>query len=193
MNMAKINWIAVVAAVATLGLVLVSLFVPWWQLTIGNGDPILAQANFSPVNLNVAIFGTNLTVPLIWALNLASMLSLLSGAIIMLLYAAVPNKSYSKNLLGFGWNKPVYAIILFVIELITLMLIAQNLVGFNIPLTGPSMINLPQSMTQGVDVSVAVTANFQWPFYLAIAVAALCVAARIYHRKVTSPTPAIPQ
>ncbi len=191
--MAKINWIAVVAAVATLGLVLVSLFVPWWQLTIGNGDPILAQANFSPVNLNVAIFGTNLTVPLIWALNLASMLSLLSGAIIMLLYAAVPNKSYSKNLLGFGWNKPVYAIILFVIELITLMLIAQNLVGFNIPLTGPSMINLPQSMTQGVDVSVAVTANFQWPFYLAIAVAALCVAARIYHRKVTSPTPAIPQ
>jgi hypothetical protein len=189
--MTKINWIAIAAAIATLGLVLVSLFVPWWQLSVGSGDPILAQANFSPVNLNVAIFGVTLTVPLIWALNMASLLSLVAGAIIMLLYAAVPNKAYSKKLLGFGWNKPVYAVILFFIELIVLMLISQTLVGFSVPLTGTSTANIPQSMTQGVDVSVPISTTFQWPFYFAIVVAALCIAARLYHRKVALPKPAI--
>jgi hypothetical protein len=37
---------------------------------------------------------------------------------------------------------------------------------------------------RGVNVSVGVSAGFGWPFYFAVVVAGLCVAARFCHQKV---------
>jgi hypothetical protein len=188
-DMDKVNWLAVISGILTLVLAAVSMYVPWWQLTIGNGTPTLAQANFSPVNLNMSILGSPLTIPLIWAINIASLLSLAAGAIILLIYAIRPNKPYSKKLLGFGYNKPLFAVILFAAELIIITVVAGTFAGFQIPLTGSAMLNLPQSMTQGNNVAVTVYSSFGWPFYFAIVVAGLAVAARLYHRKVASPDP----
>ena len=101
----------------------------------------------------------------------------------MLIYSVKPDKSYSKKLLGFSYNKPLFAVILFVVELIALTLIAKSIGGFNVPLMGPGIIQLPQ-MAQGVTISVSVLAAFDWPFYFAIVVAGICVAARLFHRKV---------
>ena len=94
----KTNYVALVAGILSLVLVAVSWFVPWWQITIGNpGNQAIASVNFSPVNFNFSFFTTLLTVPIIWALNIASLLTLLAGGIALVVYAVMPAKSYSKK------------------------------------------------------------------------------------------------
>ena len=51
----KINIVALVAGILTLLLIVISLFVPWWQLAVGN--PAIATVNVSPVNLNLDVAG----------------------------------------------------------------------------------------------------------------------------------------
>ena len=187
----KINIIALAAGISTLLLIAISLFVPWWQFNVGN--PAIASVNVSPVNLNLAFLGDSLTIPLVYALNIASALSLASGGIIMLIYSLRPNKSYSKKLLGFGYKKPLYAVILFVAALISMSFLVPTFSGFAIPLTGSGSMSLPRGMApDGVNISVAVSAGFVWPFYFAIVVAGLCVAARFYHRKLDANDAVLP-
>ncbi len=185
--MQKINWLALVGGILSLVLIAVSMYVPWWQFTVGDSVPPLAQANFSPVNLNISILGDALTIPLIWAINIATLLSLAAGGIILLIYAVLPAKAYSKKLLDFGYNKPLVAVVLFAVELVILVMTAKTAIGIDVPVTGSALVHLPESMTQSTDVAVMVSAGFGWVFYFAIVVAILCVAARVYHRKVEAP------
>jgi hypothetical protein len=179
---AKINWLGVFGGALTIALIGVSLFVPWWQFTIGN--PKVVKANFSPVNLNFAVGNTAVTIPLIWALNIASALSLLAGAITLLIYSVQPTKSYAKPLLGFGYNKPLFAVIIFVVEIVVLTLGAQAVAGLSLPLNGAVNLQIPQSITGNtISGSIPVAASFEWPFFFAITVAAICIAARLYHGK----------
>jgi hypothetical protein len=184
----KLNWIGLAGGIATLLLIAISLFVPWWRFTVGN--PAIAEADFSPVNLNFSLLGTPLSIPIIWALNIAALLSLAAGGVVMLIYSVLPNKPYSKRLLGFGYNKPLFAVVLFVVELVILVVFAKALVGFDVPLTGAANIQLPQSMLGNLSIGIGVTAAFEWPFYFAIVVAGLCVAARLYHGRTV---PAVPE
>jgi len=181
----QINYVALVAGVVTLVLIAASVFVPWWQFNVGN--PALASVNFSPVNFNFAIFNTVLTVPIIWALNLACLLTLLAGGIALLVYSVIPAKSYAKSLLGFGYKKPLYAVILFLVELFVLYLSVRLLTGVNLPLVGSTALQLPEIFSGGITVKVVVSAFFNWTFYLSIAVVVLCFAARIYHGKAAKP------
>jgi hypothetical protein len=181
--MPKINYVALVAGVLSLVLIAFSWFVPWWQLTVGT--PAIATVNFSPVNFNFSLFNTMLTVPIIWALNIASLLTLLAGGIALVVYAVMPAKTYSKQILGFGYKKPLYALILFIIELVVLYFSATLISGVSFPIMGSGALSLPASIAPGgVSVSVAVYTAFGWTFYFAIAVVALCVVARFYHPKI---------
>jgi hypothetical protein len=182
----QINYVALVAGVLTLVLIAASVFVPWWQFNVGT--PALASVNFSPVNFNFAIFNTILTVPIIWALNLACLLTLLAGGIALLVYAVLPTKSYAKSLLGFGYKKPLYAVILFLVELFVLYLSVRLLTGVNLPLVGSTSLQLPEIFSGGITIKVAVSAFFNWTFYLSIAVVVMCFAARIYHGKAAKPS-----
>ena len=111
----------------------------------------------------------------------------------MLIYSVRPDKSYSQKLLGFGYKKPLYALIIFVVGLVAMSFIVQRVSGFAFPLTGSSAMSLPEGMmANGANVSVDVSAAFGWPFYFAIVVAGLCVAARVYHRKVVAVDTALP-
>jgi hypothetical protein len=182
----KTNYVALVAGILSLVLIAVSWFVPWWQITIGNpGNQAIASVNFSPVNFNFSFFTTLLTVPIIWALNIASLLTLLAGGIALVVYAVMPAKSYSKNILEFGYKKPLYAFILFCIELIVLYFSATMISGISFPIMGSGVLSLPSSLAPGgISISVAVSTAFGWTFFFAIVVAALCIAARFYHRKI---------
>jgi uncharacterized membrane protein len=103
----------------------------------------------------------------------------------MLIYSVRPDRSYSKKLLGFGYKKPLYAVIFFVIGLFAMGYLAQKFSGFAFPLIGAGTLSLPGSMApDGTTISVAVSAGFVWPFYFAVVVAGLCLAARLYHRKI---------
>jgi hypothetical protein len=182
------NYVALAAGILTIVLISASVFVPWWQFAVGN--PAFATVNFSPVNFNFALFNTLLTVPILWALNIACLLTLLAGGVAMLVYSVLPNKSYSKQILGFGYKKPFYALILFIVELLILYFSATMLTGMSFPLIGSTMLALPSALAPGgISVSVVVSAAFGWTFYLAVAVVVLCIAARVFHRKVSASPP----
>jgi len=114
-------------------------------------------------------------------------LTLLAGGIALLVYSVLPTKSYAKSLLSFGYKKPLYAVILFLVQLIVLYLSITLLTGVNLPLVGSASLQLPEILSGGITVKVAVSAFFNWTFYLSIAVVVLCFAARVYHRKAAKP------
>ena len=185
----RVNWFGLAAGIITLVVLAVSLFVPWWQLTIGDK---LLQANASPVNTNFGLLDLKFTVPLLWAWNLVSVFIFVAAGVVMLFYSIFPNRSYSKELLGFSYKKPLYILISFFVGLIVIIAIA-GVLGFNVPAVGTSNIALPaQFLPTGLNISVFVSAGFQLPFYLAIAAAALCIAARLYHRRVLNITELAP-
>ena len=183
----KMNWFGLAGGIATVLLVAVSLFVPWWQLTVGSSS--IVAANVSPIYTNFDLIGNTFTVPLMLAINLSCILLALAGGIVMLIYSVKPTKSYAKRLLGFSYRTPLYFIVVFVIGLIALTLIIQALFGFNVPLFGSAEVQLPSNVTSGVNVSVTMSAGFLWPFYLAVASAVLCIGARLYHKRILPPAP----
>jgi hypothetical protein len=192
-----ISIIGLVAAITIFVLIVVSYFIPWWQLMVGT--PALAVLSISPLNLNFSVFGNILTIPLFWAINISCLLMLLAGGIIMAVYSVAPTKPYATKLLGYGYKQPLIAVILFVVEVIGLVFSVRAFTGLDFPLVGSGVIGLPAGLTPGgVSVTVNVVATFGLSFLLAIAVVVLSVAARIYHRKIaktiisnlpTSPAP----
>ena len=180
---AKINWFGLAGGVTTIVVIIVSLFSPWWQLTVGEN---LAKANVSPLNTNFNLLGTTFTIPLIWALNVVSILTLVASGIAMIVYSIIPTKSYSKHLLGFAYKKPLYTLLFFVIALFALTLLVQALFSFNVPLMGSTTTTLPTALTRDITISVLLSAEFQWSFWLAAVAAGLCIAARIYHKRITT-------
>jgi hypothetical protein len=193
---AKINPLALIAGISTLLLIVISLFVPWWHFTAGN--PAVAAVNVSPVYVDLSLFGEPVVSPLVWALAIGGALTLACGGIVMLVYALRPNRSYSKKLLGFGYTKPLYAVVIFAAALLSLNLGLQSFAGVSFPIQGSGTLMLPEGiLPEAANLSVNVSAGFGWAFYFAIAVAALCIAARVYHRKIplyqppaTTPPPA---
>jgi hypothetical protein len=184
----KFNWFALAGGLTTILLIAVSLVTPWWQLTVGDN---LMTINASPINTNLGFLGASFTIPFIVALNIVSILSLLVSAITMLIYALIPRKSYSKHLLGFGYKKPLYTVLFFIIGLVATTMICQAVLSLNLPLMGSTTSTLPIPFVEGITLTVLLSAGFQWPFWLAIVTAGLCIAARIYHKKVATSEPEI--
>jgi hypothetical protein len=181
----KFNWFGLAGGVTTLLVIAASIFYPWWQLTVGDD---LMKINATPENTNFGVLDTSFTIPFIWALNIVSILTLLASGIAMLIYSLIPRKSYSKHLLGFGYKKPLFTVLFFVIGLVIITVILQAVLRINVPLMGSTTSTLPIPFVSGVTLSFLLTAAFQWSFWLAVVAAALCIAARLYHRKV-APTP----
>ena len=117
----SINWFGFAAGILTLLVLVISLFIPWWQLTVGDN---LMKVNASPVNTNFGLFGAQFTLPLIWALNLVSVLTFTASGIVMLFYSLMPTKSYSKQLLAFSYKKPLFSLVTFVSGLLIITSIA---------------------------------------------------------------------
>ena len=180
----KINWFGIAGGILTLVVILVSLYYPWWQLTVDEAVKI----NVSPMNTNFGLMGTKFTIPLIYALNIGSILTFLCSGIIMLIYSISPTKSYAKELLDFSWKKPLYSVITSTLCLSLIVLIARAFLDMDIPLVGTSVVVLPPQFTENVGISATASAAFQWPLYLALTAAILCIAARIYHKKTTQQT-----
>jgi len=179
--MTKINWFGLAGGITTIVLLVASFFYPWWQLTVGDD---LLKANASPVNTNFGFLDTSFTIPFIWALNVVSLLTLLLSGIAMLVYSVMPTKSFSKPLLDFGYKKPLFTFLFFVIGLVVVTVILQAVLSINVPLMGSTTSTVPIPFSSGITVSVLLSAGFLWPFWLAAVAAGLCIAARLYHKKV---------
>jgi uncharacterized integral membrane protein len=182
MKTKQINWFALIGGILILVLLPISIYFSWWQLAIGKN---LLTINVSPVNTNITLFGTQFSAPLIWAMNLTGSLTFLASGIIMLIYALIPAKPYSIDLLSFAYRKPLYIVILYLAGLLVMTFAAQAFLGQGIPIAGSANLTLPSSMTMGANISILVASAFQWPFYLAIIAAGLSITARVYHTKLT--------
>jgi len=177
----RVNWFGFAGGITTIIVVFVSMLYPWWQLTVGE----LFKTNASPVNTNFGLLGTAFTIPFIWALNVVSLLMLVSSGIVMMIYSIIPTKTYSKNLLNFSYTKPLFSVVFFVVGLFAVTLILQAVLSINVPLVGSATVTLPESLTQGLNVSLLLSAGFQWPFWVGVTAAALCVAAKLYHKRIS--------
>ena len=177
----KINWFGFAGGISLIALVIISFFVPWWKLTVGDD---LVTANASPLNTNFSFVGDSLTIPIIMALNIASVISLTAAGIVILIYSVKPLKPYSEKLLGFAYRKPLYSVLMFVIGLVLITIATDSLFGLNVPLVGSQYSTLPTDMTQGATISVSMNAGFQWPFLFALVASGICITARFYHKKI---------
>jgi hypothetical protein len=187
--LSKINWFGFVGGALTILMIVVSMFYPWWQLTVGDD---LIKINASPVNTNFGFLDASFTIPFLWALNVIGLLTLLLSGVAMLIYSVMPTKSFAKPLLDFGYKKPLFTFLFFVIGLVAVTMILQAILDFNLPLMGSATNTLPIPFASGVTISVFLSAGFQWSFWLAVVAAALCIAARLYHKKVaTTQQPAV--
>jgi len=181
----KFNWFGLAGGVTTIVMLVASLFYPWWQLTIGDN---LLTVNASPVNTNFGFVGTAFSIPLIWALNVVALLTLLLSGIAMIIYSVVPRRSFAKPLLDFGYKKPLFTFLFFIIGLVVVAVILQAVLNFNFPLMGSTTNTLAIPFVSGVIISVLLSAGFLWSFWLAAVAAGLCIAARLYHKKVAPVT-----
>ena len=196
LHLKNVNWFALVGGALTLVLAVSSMFVPWWQITIGQ---TLARIGISPVNLSTNIVGYNVAIPIIEAVGWMFMVMLVSAGIVLVFYSIFPTKPYSKRLLGFAYKKPLATLIAFTVLMLLItnvgtiigaMIRSSSMSGadLNIPWSGAKTLQLPSSMTQGEINGVAVSAAVEWTFWLAITASALCLGARLYHRKLDRPT-----
>ena len=184
----KVNWIGLASGILLIAVTCLSIFYPWWQLKISD----FVYANISPFNTNFSILGTIFLIPLLFAINISSLLILTISSILMIIYSINPTKSYSKQLLCWSYKKPLYIVISFIVVLVVITLLVQYIasqyanVSINIPLMGTSVIQIPSEILggSGVEIGIAVSGSFQLPFWLAIVATALCIAARLYHGRV---------
>lgn len=176
----NVNWFGLAGGALTITVVVLSLFVPWWHITVGED---LAAVNTSPFATKVNLLDVTFTPPLIGALNLMAALGFVASGIVMLIYAVLPNKNYSLHLLGFSYKKPLIGVITFVAVLFLTTAILASIIQLDVPLSGSTVSTLPVEMTQGINVSVMILADFEWPLLLAILAAGLCIAAKLYHKK----------
>src|SRR4030042_603968 len=179
----KINWFGLAGGATTLVMIAVSMFYPWWQLTVGDD---LLKVNASPVNTNFGLLGASFSIPFIWALNIVGLLTLLFSGIAMLVYSVMPTRSFSKPLLDFGYKKPLFTFLFFVIGLVVVTVILQAVLSINLPLMGSATSTVPILFASGMTIGVLLSAGFQWSFWLAAVAAGLCIAARFYHGKVAA-------
>ena len=179
--LAKINWFGFAGGVLTILVIAVSLVYPWWQLRVGDD---LMTINASPVNTNFGVLGTGFSIPFILALNIIGLLSLLLSGVAMIIYSVMPAKSFAKPLLDFGYKKPLFTLLFFVIGLLVITVILQTVLSINLPLMGTAISTVPIPFASGTTLSLLLSAGFQWSFWLAAVAAGLCIAARLYHKKV---------
>jgi hypothetical protein len=179
----KINWFGLAGGVTVILVIVISMFSPWWQLTVGDN---LVNAQVSPLNTNFNFLGTAFTIPLIWVFNIVSLLTLVASGIAMIVYSVVPTKSYSKQLLYFGYRKPLYTVVFFVVVLFALTLLLQNIIGLNVPLSGSASSTAQIPFVSGTTVDVVIAAGFGFSFWLAAVAAGLCLAARLYHKRLVT-------
>src|SRR3990170_802896 len=196
--MAKINWVGLAAGSAIIAVVIFSIFIPWWHISADVTSQAvtiegLINADISPLNTNFSFLGKNLGMPLLTALNIVGLLSMTASGIVMLIYSVLPTKPYSKHLLGFAYRKPLYLLVFFVIPILAISMLIQSLAGLSIPLSGSTTVTPPEWLIDGNTVSITISTGFFWPFWLAAVAAGLCLAARIYHKRLTATKEPSPQ
>jgi hypothetical protein len=194
----RLNWFALAAGVLMLVVVALSIFTPWWKLQIGNGTGFIA-VNANPFYTNISVLRLNFVIPILFAINIATIALFTASGVIFIIYSIKPTKSYSKHLLSYGWKRPLYTIIGFILVIVVILYVVPDVINSMghtstvpvplVPLIGSSVIQLSSGIfgnSNSIQIGITVITTFEYTFYLGVAAAVLGIVARIYHRKVVS-------
>lgn len=187
------NWFGLVAGVLML---LLQFLGPWWRATVGTGAMDIA---LSPFDYSISLLGQPISSTLVGYFLLAAKLSVIIGGVLMIAGSVGAKRWWGRRLVRFGAMKVFWM----VIGLIALLLlgafflesILPNLMSgmveggtmqFNVPYVEGVATSTIQ-MGDAATITAPITASLTEIFWVAILVAALGVAARIYHRRLVKP------
>ena len=186
------NWFGLVAGTLML---LLPFLGPWWSATVGTGAIDLAM---SPFDYRISLLEQPITSTLIGYFLLAAKLSVMIGGALMIAGSVGPKRWWGRRLVRFGAMRVFWMII----GLIGFLLVGALVMNIILPglmsgmLEGGSMqINVPYVegattstiQVDAVTITAPITASLTEIFWVAVLVAALGVAARIYHRRFMKP------
>jgi len=192
MRLPPMNWFGLVAGALML---LLPFLGPWWSATVGTGAIDLAM---SPFDYRISLLEQPITSTLIEYFLLAAKLSVMIGGALMIAGSVGPKRWWGRRLVRFGAMRVFWMII----GLIGFLLVGALVMNIILPglmsgmLEGGSMqINVPYVegattstiQVDAVTITAPITASLTEIFWVAVLVAALGVAARIYHRRFMKP------
>jgi len=192
MHLPPMNWFGLVAGALML---LLPFLGPWWSATVGTGAMDLA---LSPFDYRISLLEQPITSTLIGYFLLAAKLSVMIGGALMIAGSVGPKRWWGRRLVRFGAMRVFWMIV----GLIALLLVGALFMNSILPslmsgmLEGGSMqINVPYVegattstiQVDAVTITAPITASLTEIFWVAVLVAALGVAARIYHRRFMKP------
>jgi hypothetical protein len=192
MQLKNDRWIGLIGGLLLIAVIPLSLYTPWWQLSIGD----VGSANFSLLNSNFSLLGESFVIPLLTAINVSGFLLLSISAVVMIAYALNSTKDYASQLLGWSYKIPIVILITFVGGIVALTQLVPFManqfapIALTLPIVGTSVIQVPSELlggVNGVQIGIAVSGGFQWTFYLALAAAVLCIATRILYNRAANP------
>jgi hypothetical protein len=145
-------------------------------------------------------------IPILFAINIAIIALFTASGVIFIIYSIKPTKSYSKHLLSYGWKRPLYTIIGFLVAIVIILYVVPDIINTMahssmipvpiVPLMGSSVIQLSSGIfgnSNSIQIGITAVTTFEYTFYLGLAATVLGIVARIYHRRIVSNTAIPPQ
>jgi hypothetical protein len=176
----RVNWFGVAAAIAMLALPFLGA---WWRVNVG-GEAVTTSV--SPFRVTVTALGEEVSIPIIWYVCLGAKLTIFAGGVIMLIGSVTVGKWWSKKLVSFGYSKVPFMVVGLVVMAAIGAWAANTWFGLSLPyVVGSSVSTLS---FDGADVILPFSATLTPTFWVAVLVAALAIAARIYHRRFVEPS-----
>ncbi len=189
----SMNWFGLVAGVLML---LLPFLGPWWRATVGTGAMDVA---LSPFDYSISLLGQPISSTLVGYFLLAAKLSVIIGGVLMIAGSVGAKRWWGRRLVRFGAMKVFWMVIgliallllgAFFLESILPNLISGMVEGgtmqFNVPYVEGAAISTIQ-IGDAATITAPITASLTEIFWVAILVAALGIAARIYHRRLVKP------
>jgi MFS family permease len=195
-SFSKMNLFGLIAGALMLALPFLG---PWWSATVGTGAMDIA---LSPFDYNISLLGQPISSTLVGYFLLAAKLSVVIGGALMIAGSVGAERWWGRRLVRFGAMKVFWMVIglilLLVLGAFFLNSLLPSLIAGMVPRSGGAVMQFNVPYVEGTTVSTIqigdaatvtapITASLTWNFWVAILVAALGVAARIYHRRFVTP------
>jgi len=192
MRLPPVNWFGLVAGALML---LLPFLGPWWSATVGAGAMDLA---LSPFDYRMSLLEQPITSTLIGYFLLAAKLSVMIGGALMIAGSLGPKRWWGRRLVRFGAMRVFWMVIgliaLLLVGALFLNSILPNLIsgmveGGSMQVKVPYVEGVTTSTIQvdAATITAPITASLTEIFWVAVVVAVLGVAARIYHRRFVKP------
>ena len=188
----SVNWFGLVAGLLMLVLPFLG---PWWRATVGTGA---AEIELSPFDYNVSLVGKPISSTFVGYFLFAAKLSVMIGGALMIAGSLGAKRWWGRRLVRFGAMRVFWMLIGLIVLLLLGAFILNNvlpgmlggMVGGTMQLNVPYLdgsTTLTAQVGDVVTVTAPMTASLTGIFWVAILVAALGVAARVYHRRFVEP------